>query len=47
VEQQLASLARAIRRDELALEGFAAVHVVRTAAELDALEIAAPQAASR
>jgi predicted kinase len=47
VEQQLASLARAIRRDELALEGFAVVHVVRTAAELDALEIAAPQAASR
>jgi len=39
VEQQLAALARSLRRDELATEGFAAVHVVRTAVELDELAI--------
>lgn len=40
VERQLASLARAFCRDELGLEGFLAIHRIRTAEELDALEVA-------
>lgn len=39
VAHQLDSLARSMRRDELAAEGFVAVHVVRTATELDQLEV--------
>jgi predicted kinase len=39
VEHQLASLGRSLRRDELASEGFLAVHIVRTARELDDLAI--------
>jgi protein phosphatase len=39
IEQQLTALARSFRRDELATEGFAAVHVVRTAVDLDELAI--------
>jgi predicted kinase len=39
VEHQLAALARSLRRDALAAEGFAAVHVVRTAVELDELAV--------
>lgn len=37
VAQQLESLARSLRGRGLAAEGFAAVHVVRSAADLDAL----------
>ena len=37
VEQQLASLARTIRRAELEREGFSAIHHVRTALEVAAL----------
>lgn len=44
VEQQLASLARSLRRDELAIDGFAAVHLIRTAMEQDALTVARRQA---
>jgi protein phosphatase len=37
VEQQLAALNRSLRRDDFAHEGFAAIHVIRTAEELDGL----------
>jgi protein phosphatase len=37
VERQLESLARSLRRDELGTEGFAAVHHLRTPADVDAL----------
>jgi protein phosphatase len=37
VENQLESLARSLRRDELALEGFATIHRLRTATEVDSL----------
>jgi predicted kinase len=37
VRRQLDDLARSLRREALATDGFAAVHRVRTAAELDAL----------
>ena len=37
VQQQLASLARTLRRDELATEGFSRVLLIREPAELDAL----------
>jgi protein phosphatase len=37
VRRQLDDLARSLRRDSLAAEGFAAVHHLRTAAELEAL----------
>jgi protein phosphatase len=37
VAQQLDSLARSLRHGGLEAEGFAAVHVIRTTAELDAL----------
>ncbi len=40
VAQQLASLARGLRRDDLAHEGFASVHIIRTPAELDELAVA-------
>ena len=46
VERQLELLSRSLRRDELAADGFVAVHVIRTAAELDELEIAARQTPS-
>jgi protein phosphatase len=39
VAHQLAALARTMRRDEFEAEGFAAVHVVRTAAELEELAV--------
>ena len=39
VERQLDELEQALRRDSLANEGFAAVHLVRSAAELDALAV--------
>lgn len=39
VRQQLADLARSVRRDDLASDGFAAIHRVRTAEELDALTV--------
>src|SRR5262249_45362154 len=39
VEQQLEALARSRRRDELTTEGFTAVHVTRTAGELDELVV--------
>jgi protein phosphatase len=44
VERQLAQLARSLRRDELANEGFAAVHRIRTAVELDATSVDTPAA---
>ena len=37
VERQLGALARSLRRDDLVHEGFAAIHVIRTAEELDRL----------
>jgi protein phosphatase len=40
VERQLAQLARSLRRDELANEGFAAVYRIRTALEVDGMTIA-------
>ena len=40
VEQQLAALARSLGRGDLAHEGFATVHRIRTAAELNDLRIA-------
>jgi predicted kinase len=39
VERQLDELGQALRRDDLATEGFAAVHLVRSPAELDALAV--------
>jgi protein phosphatase len=39
VRRQLDDLARSLRGEALATEGFAAVHRVRTAAELDSLEL--------
>jgi protein phosphatase len=39
VEQQLGALARSLRRDDLTREGFTAVHLVRSALELDALRL--------
>jgi len=39
VAQQLDALARSMRRDAFADDGFAAVHVIRTATELDDLTI--------
>jgi predicted kinase len=39
VERQLADLERSLRRGSLAAEGFEAVHIVRTRAELDELSI--------
>jgi protein phosphatase len=39
IEQQLAALARSLRRDELGTEGFAAVHIIRTPGELDELAV--------
>ena len=44
VEQQLESLARSLRRDELAADGFAAVHLIRTAGQQDELTMARPRA---
>lgn len=40
VRRQLADLARSLRAGGLEAEGFAAVHVVRSAAELDSLAVA-------
>jgi len=40
VRRQLADLGRSLRRDAFATDGFAAVHHLRTAAELDGLDIA-------
>jgi protein phosphatase len=40
VSRQLADLERALRRDSLSMEGFEAVHLVRTARELEELAIA-------
>ena len=40
VARQLDDLERALRRDSLATEGFAAVHMIRTARELDELSVA-------
>jgi protein phosphatase len=37
IRHQLESLARSIRRDELAADGFVAIHMVRTPADLDEL----------
>jgi protein phosphatase len=42
VEQQLADLERALRGDTLGREGFHAVTVIRTAAELDELAVTRP-----
>jgi predicted kinase len=39
VERQLAALARTLRRDELAAEGFLAVHLLGTAQEVERLTI--------
>jgi len=39
VEQQLAALARTLRRDDLNREGFSAVHLVRSALELDGMTL--------
>ena len=39
VKRQLDQLAKSLRRDELAAEGFAYVHVVRNAADLDAMGV--------
>jgi protein phosphatase len=41
VDRQLADLERSMRRDSLANEGFAAVHLLRTSAEVDAFRVAA------
>jgi predicted kinase len=41
VRRHLADLERSLRRDQLAVEGFAAIHVLRDAAALDAFEIGA------
>ena len=46
VRRQLDELARSLRREALSTDGFAAVHHVRTAEELDALVLRRP-AASR
>ena len=40
VRRQLADLERSLRRDQLAGEGFVAIHVLRDASDLDAVEIA-------
>jgi protein phosphatase len=40
VRRQLADLGRSLRRDALAAEGFVAVHQLRTAAEVDGLQLA-------
>jgi len=40
--RQLADLARSLRRDELAGDGFAAVHRFRTAAEVEAVRLVRP-----
>jgi hypothetical protein len=40
VRQQLADLARSLRRGELEGDGFAAVHHLRTADELDGVALA-------
>ena len=40
VRRQLHDLARSLRRGDLDADGFAAVHHLRTAAEVDALELA-------
>jgi len=42
VQRQLDDLARSLRRGDLDGDGFAAVHHVRSAAELDRLSLAAP-----
>lgn len=39
VDEQLAALARARDRDELARDGFAAIHVIRTGVALDAASV--------
>jgi protein phosphatase len=39
VRDQLAALERGLRRDELAAEGYVAIHHLRTAAEVDALRL--------
>jgi protein phosphatase len=46
VDRQLGELARSLRREELAHEGFASVHHLRTAEEVDALRIAARRVSS-
>lgn len=40
VDRHLADLARSLRRGSLGTEGFAAVHVLRTPAEVDAVSVA-------
>jgi predicted kinase len=40
VRRQLADLARSLRRGDLESDGFAAVHHIRTEAELDELQLA-------
>ena len=42
VRRQLGELAGSIRRGSLDLDGFEAVHVLRSAADVDALEISGP-----
>lgn len=42
VDQQLRDLARSLRREELGGEGFAAIHHLRSPAELDALRSVRP-----
>ena len=39
VRRQLADLARSLRRDELEADGFAAVHHLRSASDVDALRV--------
>jgi len=46
VRRQLADLARSLRRGDLEGDGFAAVHHLRTADELDAVAVGQPAAAT-
>jgi predicted kinase len=43
VDEQLRALARSLRRNELAGEGFVAVHHLQSAAEVDRLVLASPE----
>ena len=47
IARQLADLDRSLRRDSLSSEGFAAVHLIRTARELDELDVAWAAQATR
>jgi protein phosphatase len=42
VREQLAALERALRRDEFGIEGYAAIHRLRTPAEVEALQVRRP-----